>query len=108
MSRFTARLLAAGTALVLAGSALAQTTPQPDQASGGQAPAGGGDSGGLILPGAISSGSSVAAPQQAPVPSGPAMGPASGPAMGPSAGPRQAPAAQAPIAGPATGPAAPA
>lgn len=111
VSRFTARLLAAGTALVLAGSALAQTTPQPDQASGGQAPAGGGDNGGLILPGAISSGSSVAAPQQAPMPSGPAagpaVGPAAGPALGPSAGPRQAPAAQAPIAGPATGPAAP-
>ncbi|MDZ5646299.1 hypothetical protein [Nitrospirillum sp. BR 11828] len=109
MSRFTARLLAAGTALVLAGTALAQTSPQPEQTPGGQAPTSGSDGGGLILPGAISSGSSVAAPQQAPQQApGPAMGPAAGPAAGPSAGPRQAPAAQAPVAGPAAPAGAPA
>ncbi|MBB6254735.1 hypothetical protein [Nitrospirillum iridis] len=103
MSRFTARLLAAGTALVLAGTAIAQTTPQSgqpqaDQPSGTQPPAGGSDGGGLILPGAITSGSSVAAPQQAP-----AASPATGPAAGPSAAPRQAP-----VQGPAASSAAPA
>ncbi|MDE1148538.1 MAG: hypothetical protein PW843_18280 [Azospirillaceae bacterium] len=104
MSRFTARLLAAGTALVLAGTAVAQTAPQ--SAPEGQTPSGNADGGGLILPGTVSSGSSVAAPQQAPVaaPQAPIAGPATAPAMGPAAGPRATGPAPAPAQG-AAGPA---
>lgn len=94
MSLLSLRLAATGIALVLAGSALAQTqAPTGQDASQG---------GGLILPGSMTSTSGVVAPQ------GGTTAPAQAPAALPQpSAPRPAAPAPAPAGAPATAPARP-
>lgn len=97
MSLLSLRLAATGIALVLAGSAFAQTqAPTGQDASQG---------GGLILPGSMTSTSGVVAPQSGPITAAPAT-PAPQPMAPQPAAPRPAPApAPAPAGAPAGAPA---